>query len=140
MFGFLSAYFFSQPFFQTASFILSMEFYLIYVGIVLPQENVAENVLEYFNESLSVILSYHLLLFTDLIINKSNQPESQSMDSELVLIQREKIGLSFCVFLAFLLIVNFGLVLNSVVSKGVIWPLKRYYKIIKNKIHKDKVL
>ena len=49
-----------------------MEFYIIYLAYVHPQNSPAQNTLEIINEVLSMVLAYHVFVFTDLIITPAN--------------------------------------------------------------------
>lgn len=133
VFGFLSAYFLTHAFFQTSTFVLSMQFYLIYLCLVKPQENNFENALEVFNETVSMLMAYHLLLFTDLLVSYGNQPAGQYEDSETIIKQRVAIGRSFCIFTAILLATNFSLILRTTLNKAVIWPAKKKINLIRFK-------
>ena len=57
----------TQCYFQAGFFVLSMEYYFIYLGYVKPLDSPSANVLEFINEGFSMVLAYHVLVFTDLI-------------------------------------------------------------------------
>jgi hypothetical protein len=88
---------------------MMMVFYGIYIGFVEPQDTPQQNRLDLFNESISIILCYHLFLFTNLLVTESNSPY-KTEDSLLVTQTRWNIGISFISFFGLLLAVNMGLV------------------------------
>ena len=67
--AFVLVFFLESPIFQTLCQMLMSLLYLIYLFLVKPYEEPFENKLEIFNEIMYVMLTYSLLMFSDLHYN-----------------------------------------------------------------------
>jgi len=62
--------FFNFEGFKIQAFLYTSVFYLIYVGMVMPHTEKVYNRLEIVNESLLILLAYHMFAFTPFVAEK----------------------------------------------------------------------